>query len=65
LQNGQAASRKKHSSVRRLLAPPIATGLPCTSFSANDGATTGDFNRMSIPLLIAADGGVAAIGRNA
>jgi len=50
--------------VRRPLAPPIATGLPCTSFSASEGATAGDFNRMSIPLLVAAGrGGIENIRR--
>src|SRR6185437_3142875 len=49
LQNGQAASRKKHSSVRRPFAPPITTDLPWMSFSANDGAAVGDFKRMLFP----------------
>src|SRR5690348_4817610 len=66
LQNGQAASRKKHSSVRRPLAPPIATGLPCTSFSASEGATAGDFNRMvDSPVLVAAGRGMMRSGANA
>src|SRR5690242_11208557 len=64
LQNGQAASRKKQSSVRRPLVPPIATGLPWTSFKASEGATADDFNRILISLLVAACRGGSA-GRQA
>src|SRR6185437_5318418 len=62
LQNGQAASRKKHSSVRRPLAPPIATDRPWMSFSTSAGAMVGDFKRMLFPCWCATLHGSGSIG---
>jgi hypothetical protein len=65
LQNGQAASRKKQSSVRLPLAPLIETGLPSTSLSDKGGAAANDFNRILVPLLVAACRGSCGDGAGA